>query len=99
MIGVYAQDAITWVRGQGHNSYGEPAAAVETAVLARVRWRNRVVRDWRGTEVASAAEVLMDDQPDAGQDKLRIDGEDHVILAVQIVKAFGRVSHYRVLVQ
>ncbi len=99
MIGVYAQDSIIWVQGQGHTSYGEPAAAVETAVKARVRWEARVVRDWRGTETVSAAEVLMDDEPDAAQDKLRIDGEDHIILSVRAVKAFGRVSHWRVLVQ
>ena len=99
MIGVYAQESVVWVRGQGLDAYGTPATAVESSILARVRWQVRVLRDYRGVEVVSAAEVLMADKPDASQDKIRIDGEDHAIIAVHRVSAFSRTAHWRVYVQ
>jgi hypothetical protein len=99
MIGVYAQESVVWVRGQGLDAYGTPLSAVESTISARVRWKFRTLRDYRGVEVVSAAEVLMSDKPDAGQDKIRIDGEDHAIVAVHRVASFSRTGHWRAYVQ
>lgn len=100
MIGTYSRDSVTWLQGAALNSYGDPSAPpAEKAVNARIDWKSRRITNAGGEEVISAGMVRMAEAPNPGRDKIRVDGVEHIILAVRTVRSFSRVSHHEVYIQ
>lgn len=98
-MGVYARDSATWIQFQGTDNYGDELTPVETPLPCRVEWKVRRVTTPAGQEVISAGSLKMHSRPKAGQDKIRIEGVDHLIVAVEEIKAFSRVHGYRAYIQ
>lgn len=99
MIGTYSQDTVTWIQFQGLDEYGDPLEPVEVPLSSRVDWAVKRVVSHSGEEVISSGSVRMLGRPKAGEDKIRISGTDHIIVAVHEMKSFSRVSHYKAFVQ
>lgn len=96
LMGAYARDTATWIRFQGRDDYGDPITPLETPIAVRVNWEFRRVRDKGGNEVASSGNVVMAEKPLVDQDKIRIDGTDHPIIAAKELKSFSVVTGYKV---
>ena len=99
MIGTYQRDSITWLQHQGRDAYGVEQTPTETTILARVNWKVRRVTNSAGNEVVSAGDVILSSKPLTGQDRLRIDGSERLIVATEEIKSFSRVIGYRAFIQ
>lgn len=97
--GIYARDQIIWLQFQGRDDYGDPLAYVEASIPARVTWKVRRVTNRQGEEVIASGSVLMHAKPSAGEDRIRIDSVDHLIVAVKENKGFARVYSYEAYIQ
>lgn len=95
MIEAYFTDTITLIASTGHDKWGEPSAAAETSVRARVEFGFRNVRDASGAEVVASGTVYLKQAVRPGLDRLRVDGLERHILAAHPVRAFG-VDHWEV---
>ncbi len=95
-MGAYAHDSATWIRFQGRDGKGDPIAPVEEPITVRVNWEFRRVRDKGGNEVVSSGNLLMAEKPLVDEDKIRIDGTDHPIIAAKELKSFSVVNGYKV---
>jgi hypothetical protein len=89
MFNAYMTDQVVLVQKTGDISWGERAEK-ETTVRARVDFKNRMVRDFRGEQVVSAATVTMQDRPLEAYDRIKIDGVEHPILSLQKHRAFSK---------
>jgi len=98
-MGAYAIDTVTWVQFQGRDNYGDLLAPVSVSVPARVTWEYRRVRDAGGNEVVSSGHLTMASRPKVDEDKIQIDGADHLVIAAKEIKSFSRVLGYRVYLQ
>lgn len=97
-MGAYARDNVTWIQHQGLDTYGAPLTPVETPIQVRVEWKIRRVVNRDGEEAIAAGNIRMTSKPDT-QDKIRIAGVDHIILAAEEIKAFSRILGYKVFIQ
>ncbi len=94
LLDVYKTEAITWLVAGTPDQWGTYPAPAETAINARVVWKTRWVRNLAGEQVVSSASLLMTEMP-THEDRFRISGVDHAIVAIVEVKDFS-VSHYEV---
>ena len=94
MIGIYARDTITW-KQVTLDEYGEASETTST-LRGRVVWGTRKVTKWDGNETLSSGHVLMKSKPNVSRDTLTIDGTEYVLVRVEEMKAFTKVSHYKV---
>ncbi len=89
MISAYLRDSLTIVRHGTRDEWGTESAATEEAVLGYIEWGTRLVRDIKGEEVASSANILLAyDATLTHEDRIRIDGVEHPIISIALVKDF-----------
>lgn len=91
----YTTDSIEWIQSGGRDQWGEPLAPTVVSVLARVDRSQRLVRDFSGQEVMAAGFVLMTaGRPTPGADKLKWDGEEHLVIAVTEKRSYSRRAYW-----
>ena len=104
MINAYAVDAITILKWEGYDSWGEQASATAVPVAGYVEMRTRLVRDQKGEERVSDVTVYMPlkIEDDLGrklslEDRLQVTGESfgRAIIEIRKPKAFAS-PHYEV---
>ncbi|MEN6311204.1 MAG: hypothetical protein ABFD80_06655 [Acidobacteriota bacterium] len=89
MINAYLRDALTIVRHGTRDQWGSEGATTEEAALGYIEWTTRLVRNIKGEEVASSANILLPyDATLTHEDRIKIDGVEHSIITVQLVKDF-----------
>lgn len=98
MIDAYLTESVTWRQAAGADKWGSPLPPVDTAIKAHVDSRTRLVINFQGEQVVSAAKVLMKGKP-GHQDNIVIGGTAHIIVAVHEKRVFGVLSHYEVYIQ
>lgn len=97
MFNAYMTDTVTLVKRDGTVSWGEKSE-IETEVKARVDWKFRMVRDFKGEQVVSSAIVYLKSTFLKVQDRIKIDGTEYPILSVKKVKSFSKILHLEVYV-
>lgn len=98
MLGIYQTDDITLVQHGGYDQYGEPLAATNVPLKGRVNWHVRRVFVEEGVEKVASGTVLLDQAPSL-RDRLVIDGETFIVLAVRRHKSFSALGHFEVFIQ
>lgn len=99
MIGAYLTDSISIKYASTLDQYNRPTYTT-VAVMARVEWSNRLIRNAQGEQVVSAARVYLDgdiDEPTTA-DLVVLGGKDHVIMRVDKQTDFS-MSHYEIWIQ
>ncbi len=87
MFNAYMNKSVTLRRSYGNNTWGE-RLYTDTIVKARVEFKNKMIRDYRGEMVVSSASVLLPDLSIDVSDKIIIDGVVHPILMLTKQAAF-----------
>lgn len=89
MFDAYMTDTVILVKRASSTSWGE-ASETETSVKARVDWKNRMVRDFKGEQVVSSAVVYLNDTTLNAYDRIKIDSIERPILSIQKNRAFSK---------
>jgi hypothetical protein len=99
MIGAYLVDSISIKYLAALDQWNTPTYTT-VAVMARVEWSNKLIRNAQGEQVVSAALVYLagDITAPTTADRIVIDGVEHVIMRVDKKAAFS-MSHYEVYIQ
>lgn len=106
MINAYMVDAVTIIRWEGYDSWGEPESASTVEVKGYVDFRTSLVRDQKGEERVSSVTVLLPRKIERAtllgrklslEDRLQIDGEsfDRAIIEIRKPKDFSH-PHYEI---
>lgn len=89
MISAYLRDPLTIVRHGARDQWGSEGATTSEAALGYIEWSTRLVRNIKGEEVASSANILLAyDATLTHEDRILIDGVEHSIITIQRVKDF-----------
>ena len=88
MLDAYLTDTVVLVRRTGTVTWGN-RSETETSVKARVEWKNRMVRDFKGEQVVSSASVLLKSQTLNAGDRIKIDDIERPILSIGKPKSFA----------
>lgn len=95
MIGIYARDVVTVIT-PSVNTLGDPtntSASVDARFVAQVR----LVRNSEGEQVTASGYIRMKSAPSLGA-RITFEGRTYALLAVEQVKVFSRIDHYKVWV-
>ncbi len=103
MINSYLVDDLWAVKAPDPplDEYNLPNAPAVTAIKGLIQWKNMLVRDVEGQEVASKGNVLLKEDADLGhEDQLRIydpargKNIDHAIITILPAKGYSTVGIY-----
>ena len=84
MIGAYLKDKITIIRHGTTTQWGEAGTPSEETAYGFIKWESRRVLNIKGEEALSSAKILMTyDSTLTHEDKIKIDGVEHPIVAIQ----------------
>lgn len=98
MLNAYFVDSIVHVQSTGVDKWGEPLPVVLVTFKGRIDRKTRLVRNFAGEQVVSAAMILVPSSLTVlHQDKFRFDGEDHAILNIAEQKHFSK-THQEIFV-
>jgi len=90
MINAYFVDAITRVRHNGYDKWGEPLATTSVSFNGYIERKTRLVRNFAGEQVVSSAMIYCPATLTiTHEDKMNFDGADHVILNIVKQKDFS----------
>jgi len=95
MLEAYSVDDITIIRvpDPAYTEWNEPIAPTEEAVTGYVEWETKLVRDFAGEEVVSRGHVILTyDGAINHKDKIKINGDEYVIVALEPMKDFSNVG-------
>lgn len=95
MIGIYARDTVTVIT-PSFNTLGDPtntSASVDARFTAQVR----LVRNSEGEQVTASGYIRMKSAPSLGA-RITFEGRTYALLAIEQVKVFSRIDHYKVWV-
>jgi hypothetical protein len=97
MLDIYYTDTVTITTPSEVDQWGEPLYPVSRSVKCRFENISRLIRNDRGEEVVSSAQVDMAENP--GHDAtITYGGVDYPIIKIQEMKHFS-VTHYVVFLQ
>lgn len=108
MSGAYDTDEIIIIQKGGFDSWNEPIAAPDIKVKGKIEYKTKLVRDLKGEEVISSAQIYLPESIDIAlqrdlthTDKLKFDGVKHSIINMSKPKAFSNyfVFKYEVYVK
>jgi hypothetical protein len=99
MIGAYLVDSISIKYLTALDQWNKPTYST-VAVMARVEWQDKLIRNAQGEQVVSGALVYLagDITVPTTMDKVVLDGKDHVIMRVDKKTDFS-VSHWECYIQ
>ena len=98
MINAYFVDAITLVRHNGYDKWGEPLATTNVSFNGYIERKTRLVRNFAGEQVVSSAMIYCPATLTiTHEDKMSFDGADHAILSIVKQKDFS-ATHIEVFV-
>lgn len=99
MIGAYLVDAVTLKHLTGRDQWQEPAWAM-LALMGKVDWGSRLVRNAQGEQVVAAALVYLPGTVAAvaHEDRIIIDAVEHTIIKIE-KKADFSISHWEIFIQ
>jgi hypothetical protein len=98
MLDAYFVDAITLVRSNGYDKWGEPLATTSVSFSGYIERKTRLVRNFAGEQVVSSAMIYCPATLTiTHEDKMNFDGADHVILNIVKQKDFS-ATHIEVFV-
>lgn len=90
MLDAYFVDAITLVRSNGYDQWGEPLATTCVAFDGYIERKTRLIRNFAGEQVVSSAMIYCPSTlVVTHEDKVNFDGADHVILNIVKQKDFS----------
>ncbi len=90
MIGAYLKDILTIVRHGTRDQYGTEGATTSEAAKGFIQWKSKLVLSIKGEQVLSSASILMRyDSTLTHEDKITIDGVEHLIIAIEKVRDFS----------
>jgi len=93
MLNVYSVDNIIIVRDAGYDKWNKPKPVTTETVSGYLEWKTKLVRNLAGEEVISRGNFLLTyDGTIDHKDKLRINGIDYPILALELAKDFSNVG-------
>lgn len=95
MIGIYARDVVTVIT-PSVNTLGDPTNTSTTAD-ARFVASVRLVRNSEGEQVTASGYIRMKNAPSLGA-RITFEGRTYALLAIEQVKTFSRIDHYKVWV-
>lgn len=104
MLDAYCVDAVTILKWEGNDSWGEAESGTEYEVKGRVEWTTHLVRDIKGEEVTSSVLVYLPrrierviGRPLRHEDRIMIGGEsfDRTIVKIDAPKDWTK-AHYEV---
>lgn len=90
----YMTDSLEWIQSGGRDQWGEPLDATTISITGRIDRSQKLVRDNAGQEVVAAGSVLMTaGPPTPGADKLKWDGIEHPVIAVDEKRSHSRRTY------
>lgn len=89
MFNAYFLDRITLIETTGSSTWGEKSTK-ETIINARVDYKNRMVRNFAGEQVVSAALVHMKNRVIDPSTRIKINDIEHPILNIIKRRAFSK---------
>jgi hypothetical protein len=98
MIDIYMTDPVTLKRLVSKDQWNEPIYEL-VALMGRVDWKTRLVRNLKGEQVVSMGTVTLPRSLAAvsHEDRVIIDGVEHAIIAIQKMADF-EFSHWEIYV-
>ncbi len=99
MIGAYLVDPVSIKYLTALDQWNKPTYST-VAVMARVEWTNKLIRNAQGEQVVSAALIYLagDITAPTNADRIVIEGAEHAIMRVDKKTDFS-TSHYEVWIQ
>jgi len=99
MLNAYLIDPIT-LRHMASRDEWQTPTWTDLALMGRVEWSNKLVRNSRGEEVVSAARVYLPGSVSAvtNDDRIIIDGVEHAIISVQKRVFVAMISHWEIYI-
>lgn len=97
-MNAYLIDPVTLRRFVSRDDWNKPTYT-NVALMGRVEWQTKLVRDFKGEEVISAALVYLDNTVSSvtNMDRIILDGVDHAILRIDKRTDFS-ISHWEIWV-
>lgn len=95
MLNAYSVDDLVIIRvpDPAYDTRGEPFATTDEAVKGYVEWKLQLVRDFAGEQVVSRGYVFITyDGTLDHKDKIKINGTEYVIIALEPAKDFSNVG-------
>jgi hypothetical protein len=88
------------IKNETFTTSGEPAAAVQTSEKARIEYKNKIVRDFKGEEKLSEARIFLKANTVAVPESLIIyDGREHTILSLTKAQDAHKIHHIEIYVR
>lgn len=87
MIQAYFTDSVTIITPT-LDTFGDESSTAETTVRARITEKNQIVRDFKGAEVISQAEIMIANRTLDNKARIKYNGIEHILLNTRVEKDF-----------